>query len=215
MSKLVVSAKFVRWTVAGYVSVIFALIIATMGQVWRIQLGQDWWIVGNVLSAVTIGWAAALIGFSALAAWTRSRTEFSVFEDRVEYTSRVVRKGSKRIEASQIESVEGAQALLGGDRYGSVLVTGSGGSSLHLDVVENVDELVEAIRTISSASTSKTSPKGPQVSAKSASTHIVPEANEQTSSSSIAREIAQLAELNKVGALSDDEFIAAKKKLLG
>ena len=78
-----------------------------------------------------------------------------VYPDRIEAISVWVTVQERRIEASKIEAVSSVLSLAGKERYGNVLVTGSGGSKMILPVVQNPIGLVNKIREISSAPAAK------------------------------------------------------------
>ncbi len=132
-----------------------------------------------------------------LVSWGKTFTTVQVFEDRVEVLNRFLVKNSRRIEASKIESVDYSQSLLGRSRYGTLVVRGSGNQAIQLNPLRNPEQVAEAIRGISDKSSSKA--------------NSAPEELQDTSTSSLA----ELIKMKEAGHLSEQEFSAAKQKLLG
>lgn len=199
-------ASFAKWTFGGYAAVALGVLIGLLGQYWRIQLGQEWWVVGNIISAITIFWAILLFLTTGFGVYARSRTSFVVYKDRLELSSQIFRKGTQRLEASQIESVDGAQSLLAGQRYGTVTVRGSGGTKLELETVTKVDEVVEEIRKVAGAAPQKQD-VGSEHSKVNAQKIVSP-------AGSAASEIEKLYDLFERGILTKQEFERAKRSLL-
>lgn len=199
-------ASFAKWTFGGYAAVAFGILIGLLGQYWRIQLGQEWWVVGNVISAITILWAILLFLTTGFGVYARGRTSFVVYKDRLELSSQIFRKGTQRLEASQIESVDGAQSLLAGRRYGSVTVRGSGGTKLELETVTRVDEVVEEIRKVAGAA--------PQKQDQERESSRVNARQTDSPAGSAAVEIEKLYDLFERGVLTKEEFERAKHNLL-
>ena len=130
-----------------------------------------------------------LIGFLA-----RSKTTITVFTDRVELNVAFWGRRNVRLEGSKIEAVDTARAPL---TVGTIVrVSGSGSTKVRFARIGNADaeRLVEAIRSISSRAHGKdASPVAGQ---------------------DLATQLASLKALHEQGVLSDDEFSAAKGKLL-
>jgi hypothetical protein len=94
-------------------------------------------------------------GFFYLMIGTRKYRCVRVYPDRIEAVSVFISVQDRRIEASKIEAVSSALALFGKEKYGNVLVTGSGGSRILFTTIQDPIGLVNAIRAISSAPASK------------------------------------------------------------
>ena len=120
-----------------------------------------------------------------------------VFDDRVEVSNRFLVKSSRRIEASKIESVDFSQSLLGRSRYGRLTVRGAGTQAIVVRDLKEPEAVAEAIRGISDKSSSKSAPVAP------------------ATTSSETQSLSELIQMKEQGHLTDDEFAAAKKKLLG
>ena len=126
----------------------------------------------------------------------KSFTSVRVFEDRVEVVNRFLVNSSRRIEGSKIESIDYSQSLLGRSAYGVATIRGSGMATLSLSPIQDPEAVAEAIRAISSKSAPKPGAPGPAVS-------------------DTAGSLAELISMKEQGHLTDEEFVAAKKKLLG
>jgi uncharacterized membrane protein YdbT with pleckstrin-like domain len=120
-------------------------------------------VIGAAILLPFIGWVLAaielpfLIWFATRIGKLRSKSHISVYRDRLEVTHTFLRKMQVRIEASKLETVSFNESVLGGNRYGSVHVTGSGGTKLLLQPVVDAENLAEAIRKIASAPAQKKS----------------------------------------------------------
>jgi uncharacterized membrane protein YdbT with pleckstrin-like domain len=137
-----------------------------------------------------------LIGM-AIVSWAKTFTTVQVFDDRVEVLNRFLVKSSRRIEASKIESVDFSQSLLGRSRYGLLTVRGAGTQAIVVQPVKEPEAVAEAIRGISDKSSSKSAPVA------------------TATTSSETQSLSELIQMKEQGHLTDDEFAAAKKKLLG
>jgi uncharacterized membrane protein len=136
-------------------------------------------------------------GIFAFFIYFRKNQILRVFEDRAEVRTKFLVEGVRRIEASKIEAVNVADALLGQKAYGSVMITGSGGTKIMINPIGDQHKVAEIIRGISSASSSKSS------------------ASAATSSfDDLAAQLKNLADLHKSGVLDDKEYKAAKAKLI-
>lgn len=133
----------------------------------------------------------------AIGSWAKTFTTVQVFDDRVEVLNRFLVKSSRRIEASKIESVDFSQSLLGRSRYGQLTVRGAGSQAIVVQPVKDPEAVAEAIRGISDKSSSKSTP----VAAATASSET--------------QSLSELIQMKEQGHLTDGEFAAAKKKLLG
>lgn len=133
----------------------------------------------------------------AIVSWAKTFTTVQVFDDRVEVLNRFLVKSSRRIEASKIESVDFSQSLLGRSRYGLLTVRGAGTQAIVVQPVKEPEAVAEAIRGISDKSSSKSAPVAP------------------ATTSSETQSLSELIQMKEQGHLTDDEFAAAKKKLLG
>lgn len=163
------------------------------------------WIMGEITDPIELAAIAPLLGiyfFAPLAAiflasWIKSFTTLQVYSDRVEVLNRFLVRRSRRIEASKIESVDFSQSLLGRSRYGTLTVRGSGLGAIVLLPIRKPEEAAEVIRGIADKSNAKSS------------------APMATVSSSATQSLAELIRMKEQGHLTEDEFSAAKKKLLG
>lgn len=133
----------------------------------------------------------------AIGSWAATFTTVQVFDDRVEVLNRFLVKSSRRIEASKVESVDFSQSLLGRSRYGRLTVRGAGTQAIVVRPVKEPEAVAEAIRGISDKSSSKSAPVAP------------------VATSSETQSLSELIQMKEQGHLTDDEFAAAKKKLLG
>jgi hypothetical protein len=137
------------------------------------------------------------VGVILIISWIKKFTKVQIFEDRVEVLGTFLVKSSRRIEASKIESVDFTESLLGRHRYGSLTVRGSGVGAIVVTPLQLPEEIAEVIRGIADKSSSKQG---------------------KTTSDSVGGDTQSLAELIRMkeqGHLTDAEFTAAKKKLLG
>ena len=107
-------------------------------------------------------------------------------------------KSSRRIEASKIESVNFTESLLGRHRYGGLTIRGSGIGALFVSPIQAPEEVAEAIRGIADKSASKATTKSTSGSA-----------------GGDTQSLAELIRMKEQGHLTDTEFTAAKRKLLG
>lgn len=131
--------------------------------------------------------------FRALLAAPRKRAFAKVYEDRVEVGSSFLLKRFARIESSKIESADYSQSILGRDKYGTVLVRGSGTRAIRVSPIKNAQVFVEAVRAVASSATPKS--------------NIAPTGD-------IASNLADLNKLHDAGVLSDSDFEKAKNKIL-
>ena len=128
----------------------------------------------------------------------RKRTNYLVYKDRVEMNVNWIRKGKSRMDAAKIESVAVSNSILGRDRYGRVVVTGSGGSKVTFQVVPNPEQFAEVVRSIMN-------------DGKPTNVAKVAQSN---SADDLASQLANLESLRAQGVLDDAEFKKAKAKLL-
>lgn len=140
-----------------------------------------------------------VFGLLALIRKIRKETHVLVYEDRVETGSNFIRHWSRRFEASKIESVDVQDSLLGGKRYGYVIVKGSGGAKLPLAPIKNVQELAESIRKISSAPQSKDGNSN---------------SSSPSATGSLVSDLQGLEKLKSDGVISEAEFQELKKKAI-
>lgn len=203
MNRVATHGEFVSWTRGGTIALVAGLVVLVLGQVGRVNLGQDLWFLGNALSAMTI-WAGGLWIFLVLVAvYGRRRTSLIVSENGVELNSGIFRRQVQRIEASKIESVTTGQSLLGGQRYGIIKITGSGKAEIEADALANFLEVAEAAREVSSAAAPK--PLKRQVSSA---------AEASDTNTSFTGALTNLGDLRERGLLTEAEFEAAKKRIL-
>lgn len=169
---------------------IFAVVgLSWANTTWEIapELGFVMFLIGGGIG----------IGVLLLASWAKTFTAVQVFEDRVEVVNRFLVKNSRRIEASKIESVDYSQSLLGRSRYGSLVVRGAGTQAITVIPVKDPEGAAEAIRGIADKSISKAAPQP------------------QTSGLADTQSLAELIQMRESGHLTEEEFSAAKKKILG
>jgi len=184
MAKQLLEQKFVLFTRGFILSALILVFIALVP-----LMTEDY---GFVLTIVWVPMFAIILLFFII--FRRSQT-LRVFDDRVEVRSRMLVERVKRIEASKLEAVDVKDSILGQKAYGSIIITGSGGSKVVAMPIAKHHEVVEIVRSISSAANQK-----------SGSTSV---------SGDIAGQLANLDSLHKSGALTDEEYKAAKGKLLG
>jgi hypothetical protein len=186
MSQLLKKVDYVKFTKGGIVTL--ALMVAAVGMA---SLELD--LLGPIV--------AVYLGVAYLLFWIfRKSQSLTIYSDRVEVRSKFVTERIRRIEASKIESVDVRDTPLGQRKYGTVVVTGSGGSKILAMPVPNQHEIAELVRSISSASPKKVK----EQNSASSGTH-----------DDIASQIKKLDALRESGVLSQEEFKAAKAKLLG
>ena len=201
MTTAAVRAEFVGLTRGGAISLAAGVVVLVLGQWARLSLGQELWILGNMFSAMSLWVGGVWILGVGVSVYGRRKTSLVVSPNGVEMKSGVFRRQLERIEASKIESVNTSESLLGGKRYGSLVVTGSGKARIEADAVSNFARVADSIREISSAAEPKARASQEEASASANS-------EERTGG------LNELAALKERGLLSDEEFAAAKRKLL-
>ncbi len=187
MAKQLLEQKFVLFT-RGFLVSALVLVLVALSPLMLEESGD----VGIVLVVTWLILFAIILGFFLI--YRKSQT-LRVFDDRVEVRSRFLVESVKRIEASKLEAVDVKDSVLGQKAYGSIIITGSGGSKVVAMPIANHHEVVEIVRSISSAANQKN--------------------GAASASGDIAGQLANLDSLHKSGALTDDEYKAAKTKLLG
>jgi hypothetical protein len=198
MSKLIREAKLETVTrgqivMVSFLVIFFVSFIALMVVALGFDLGE---VIGESFLILGLPFLF-LIGVAFFLSWIKTFTTVQIFEDRVEVLDKFLVKSSRRIEASKIESVDFTQSLLGRQRYGFLTVRGSGVGAIVVAPIQLPEEIAEVIRGIADKSISK---------------------NGKSNSDYAAGDTQSLAELIKMkeqGHLTDAEFTAAKKKLLG
>jgi len=196
--------EFVGLTRGGAIALAAGVVVLVLGQWARISAGQDLWILGNMFSAMSL-WVAGVWLLSVFfSIYGRRKTSLLVSQNGVEMSSGILRRRTERIEASKIESVNTSQSLLGGSRYGSLVVGGSGNAKIEADALANFMEIADAVREVSSAANPK-----PEVH----HSETIDDPNPQVKDV-LAGDLSELAALKERGLLSEEEFAAAKKKLL-
>lgn len=196
MTKKPHEAKYVVWTRGGSLAVIFGPLVIIAGQALRLQLGEEWWIAGNIVSAVTIIWVTGLLGLTAFGAWSRATSKLKVFEDKIMLTTNTVWEITKQIRSEQIESVSGEQSILGRSSYGNVTITATGGASITAEAVSNWETLVEVITETQKSNSNSGNNARPQ----------------QAEGENFG--LDQIVKMRLNGHLTEEEFVAAKKKFL-
>jgi len=192
MSNLVREAKLQTLTRGQIVFTSFPALLTLL--LAPMLLGRDTSFTEILLVIVMV----LCIALSAIYSFLKSLNTIQVFDDRVEVLSRFLVKKSRRIEASKIESVDFSESFLGRSKYGVLVVRGAGAAAITLSPIQLPEKVAEAIRGIADKPTSKTTT--------------------QLKSDSGGGDIQSLSELIKMkeqGHLTDTEFSAAKKKLLG
>jgi hypothetical protein len=192
MSKLILEKKLETFTRGQMVWLaIFGLFPAIFVALLA-SAGAKWY--DFVLVLIPTGVPAIVI---LCHSWLKTFITARVFDDRFEIESRFLVKSGSRIEASKIESVDFSESLLGRSRYGSLVVRGAGIRALQMTPIRDPEEIAEVIRGIADKSSSK--------QGKSAS----------DSGGGDTQSLAELIRMKEQGHLTDTEFTAAKKKLLG
>jgi hypothetical protein len=189
MSKQLLEQPFVLYTKGFKISVVIAGLFLVSGSL--VMLAVPYLLPLAFMYWIIFG------GIFAFLIHFRKSQILRVFDDRVEVRSKFLVESVRRIEASKIEAVNVLDALLGQKSYGALVITGSGGTKVPVNPIANQDSVAEIIRGISSASSSK-STSSPASS----------------SSDDLAAQLKNLADLHKSGVLDDQEYKAAKAKLI-
>ena len=192
MSKLILEKKLETFTRGQMAWLAIFGLFATIFVALLASSGAEWY--GFAIVIIYMGVPAAVILFIS---WLKTFTTARVFDDRFEIESTFLAKSASRIEASKIESVDFSESLLGRSRYGSLVVRGAGTRALQMIPIRDPEEIAEVIRGIADKSSSK----------QSKSTSDAGSGNTQS--------LAELIRMKEQGHLTDTEFTAAKKKLLG
>jgi len=196
MSKLILEKKLETFTRGQMLWLVIFFVIALILVLW---LGSspgaaDYFSLIFLLGLIYFVAPASVI---LLISWLKTFTTARVFDDRFEIETTFLVKTGSRIEASKIESVDFSESLLGRSRYGSLVVRGAGTRALQMIPIRDPEEIAEVIRGIADKSSSK--------QAKSTS----------DGGSGDTQSLAELIKMKEQGHLTDTEFTAAKKKLLG
>ncbi len=199
-------AKFVLLTREGIAVMAILLIVLITAEV--IRFSWDWNMAANysvifmeIFSIIGLIAGALTLGIMAE---RRRRMKFIVYPDRAEFELDWVTKVNKRLEGSAVESAKSLNTFLAGSAYGYLLVVGSGGSQLKVGPIANLEPILEQVRMISSSANSKSSTTGAKAVAESIG-----------SATGLAGELTDLERLRNSGVITDEEFTASKKKLLG
>jgi len=192
MSKLILEKKLETFTRGQMVWLAIFGLFATIFVALLASAGAEWYYF--VIVIIYMGVPAAVILFIS---WLKTFTTARVFDDRFEIETTFLVKTGSRIEASKIESVDFSESLLGRSRYGSLVVRGAGTRALQMIPIRDPEEIAEVIRGIADKSSSK--------QGKSTS----------DGGSGDTQSLAELIKMKEQGHLTDTEFTAAKKKLLG
>lgn len=196
MSTLILETKLETVTRGQIVAIALFLAIAASMTIW---------VSGEIVNPDELSQVIPLLSiyfFVPIAvvlfiSWIKTFTTLQVHSDRVEVINRFLVRNSRRIEASKIESVNFSQSLLGRSRYGTLTVRGSGLGAIVLTPIRKPEEVAEVVRGIADKSSSKTSAPVVQVA------------------SSDTQSLSELIAMKEKGHLTEEEFTAAKKKLLG
>ena len=197
MSKLILEKKLETFTRGQMLWLVIFFVIALILVVWLgSSLGAaDYFSLIFLLGLIYFVAPASVI---LLISWLKTFTTARVFDDRFEIESRFLVKSGSRIEASKIESVDFSESLLGRSRYGSLVVRGAGIRALQVIPIQDPEEIAEVVRRIADKSVSKTGTR-----------------STSDSGGGDTQSLAELIRMKEQGHLTDAEFTAAKKKLLG
>jgi hypothetical protein len=121
------------------------------------------------------------------------RSSAIVFSDSFEYSTSLLSKNVRRIEASKIESVDYRESVIGKGKWGSVTVRGAGIRALALGNIKHPEKLAEALRSIASSPVPK---------------------NSSGDTTNLASNLGELNKLMSEGVITKEEFEKAKSKLL-
>lgn len=194
MEPTMVRAEFKVVTLGTAVATAFGLAFLAGGQYIRIRLGEEFWVFGNMVSAMSIWMGLVFLVTPMFRALDRMKTEVRVVSDGVEEESGIFRRFRKRIEGSHIESVSTMESPGGGKRYGFVTITGSGRESLSVGPISNFIEFAESVRSVGNAAK--------------------PKLRANSESVGLSQELESLLRLHAAGQISDSEFLQAKKRVL-
>jgi len=207
MSKQIKNVKFVRYTYgfkvfcAFYATFVFLLVVPPL----TFLSSDSFEVRTSATGQLAISAFIVLVTLTAIIGFIKQRTGqvLVIFEDRVEMRTNFITEQIRRIESAKIETVDVRDALMGQRRYGSIVVTGTGGSKIVASPVPDQHKLAEMIRGVANASGAKKSG-----SAK-------PEPVEATRASDFTEQLANLQKLRDSGALTEEEFNIAKGRVLG
>lgn len=188
MSKLLLEQPYVAYTKGFKVSMVLMLLVLVSLTVLVIE-EPDLLLLALMYWLIFAGIVAFLVAY-------RKSQILRVFEDRVEVRVKFLVESVRRIEASKIEAVNVSDALLGQKAYGTVLITGSGGSKILVNPIGEQHKVAEIVRGISSASSSKST------------------SSTVSSTDDLASQLKNLSDLHSSGVLDDAEYKAAKAKLI-
>lgn len=192
---LILEEKLQTFTRGQLVLLGFGLILGLISTAALPQIDFDNAILW-ILTGALAGFGFASLPGVLIASWIKTFTSIRVFEDRVEIVNRFLVNNSRRIEGSKIESIDFSQSVLGRSAYGIVIIRGSGMAVVSVGPVRNPENVAEAVRGISSRS--------------------APKAEESVhGGADAAGSLAELISMKELGHLTEEEFTAAKKKLLG
>ena len=151
-----------------------------------------------MLSAATYTWWGGLfagVPLTLLMLLLRAsikRSSAIVFSDSFEYSTSLLSKSVRRIEASKIESVDYRESVIGKGKWGSVTVRGAGIRALALQNIKHPEKLAEALRSIASSPVPK---------------------NFSGDMTNLASNLGELNKLMSEGVITKEEFEKAKSKL--
>ncbi len=191
---LILEQKLQTFTRGQFVWLVLAVILgfASYSSLPEIDFDDAFlWILASSLGAFSV----VSIPGVFIASWIKTFTSVRVFSDRVEVVNRFLVNNSRRIEGSKIESIDYSQSILGRSAYGIVIIRGSGMAAVSVSPAKNPEDLAEAVRRISSKSAPKSEAPAPQTPSATGS-------------------LAELISMKEQGHLTEEEFTAAKKKIL-
>lgn len=195
VDRLILEEKLQTFTRGQFVWLILALILGVASYSSLPDIDFDdafFWILASSVGAFSV---VSIPGVFVVS-WMKTFTSVRVFSDRVEVVNRFLVNNSRRIEGSKIESIDYSQSVLGRSAYGIVIIRGSGMAAVSLSPVRNPENVAEAVRGISSKSAPKSEESAPQTSDATGS-------------------LSELVSMKEKGHLTEEEFAAAKKKILG
>ena len=172
-------------------AVVYTLVFAALA--FQLLATQDAFAI-LIIGAMVVFYLAVIFVIVYL---RNKRTHYVIYSDRVERNVNWLTKSAGRMDAAKIESVSVANSLFGRDRYGRVVVTGSGGSKLLFGSVPNPEQFAATVRSIMNEG------KPANVAKASAA-----------ASGDLASQLANLEQLRAQGVLDEAEFKKAKAKLL-
>jgi uncharacterized membrane protein YdbT with pleckstrin-like domain len=177
------------------------MVAAIVVGIWAAAAGAPGWLSGfvGVLVVIATGWwLIRLAGYLS--------TNFVLTTDRVVYRSGVLRKTGQEIPLERINTVFFEQRVWERVIKAGNVAVESGGESgrTHFTDIRNPEQVVNEIHTQMDANEDRGNDRVGQAAARGV-----------TSGLSNAEQLEKLAQLHASGALTDAEFEAQKRQLLG